>query len=535
MLSPETEQKLVQIFITISVGEEKINKLKQDILENFNINPIQFFFKFDIDNKNYISKKDISNYLNSFSIKYTPIDIDFIFYFYDKDFDKALNFNEFIDLIISDSNYIYKKTFKKKYINNNIDQNDLNNNIDINIQKSILQIFIEEIELSKQLNDLILDIKQCKDFIIQDIFYEIKSYSYITNESLEAFFDRNEVNYNEKFIKNIFNRFDKKEINGRISFTKFKNFFDLPYTKNMNEKQDINLYINISNNNNNFNKNEFPKIINQSEISEDINLNNLIKLRQNYNYNYNYNNEEDYNNLNNNEKTIFLNNNVKYINEDDIQFKCSHLSRSGSNESIKNKNNNCGYVSKNSKNNSYKNYLREKRSKSLEKSLSRSLSKSNEAYTNQLYQKINENNKNNNNNNRVIEEKNNYSINERINSINSKTLNNEDIPIKLPERLDKKLVKRKLPEKVNKRQLQNKNIYNFCYENHPGKCNHSFFNHNCGQYINNYYNENIQNKNNVQKQKYNHEIDDIISSKDLNFNTYEIDFGNKKINNGRYK
>ena len=97
-----------------------------------------------------------------------------------------------------------------------------------------MQIFIEEIELGRQLNDLILDIKRSNDFEIQNIFYEIKSYSYITSESLKAFFDRNEVNYNDKFVKNIFNRFNTKEMILKISFDKFNYFFALPYNdKNM--------------------------------------------------------------------------------------------------------------------------------------------------------------------------------------------------------------------------------------------------------------------------------------------------------------
>ena len=50
MLSLETERKLVQIFVSISLGEDKINKMKQDILTNYSINPIQFFFKLS---KNY--------------------------------------------------------------------------------------------------------------------------------------------------------------------------------------------------------------------------------------------------------------------------------------------------------------------------------------------------------------------------------------------------------------------------------------------------------------------------------------------------
>ena len=105
MLSRETEQRLVEIFITISLGDEKINKLKQNILSNNNINPIQIFFKLDLNNVGYLSKSDFFSFLKYFSVNFTQTDIDYIFYFYDKDNDNALNFNEFLDLIVSDSNY----------------------------------------------------------------------------------------------------------------------------------------------------------------------------------------------------------------------------------------------------------------------------------------------------------------------------------------------------------------------------------------------------------------------------------------------
>ena len=505
MLSQETEQKLVQIFITISVGEEKISKLKQDILTHFNINPIQFFFKLDTNNSNFLTKSDISNYLNSFSIIYTPTDIDYIFYFYDKDFDNVLNFYEFLDLIISDSNYLYKKSFKKKYKHNKIAQNEINQEIDIDIQKSVLQIYIEEIELARQLNDLIIDIKQNNDFVIQDIFYEIKSYSYITNESMKAFFDRNEVSYNDKFIKNIFNRFDNKEINGRISFNKFKNFFDLPYNKNINENKIVN--------NNNYINNAMPQMINQTQISGDINLNNSQTP------------EPNFQTLNFGEKFNKIINNDNYINEEDIQFECSHLSRSGSIESKKQKDKNCGYISKNNnKNISYKNYLREKRSKSLEKSLSRSLSKKSETYAKP---ENNIKNKKDIRNIRVIADDNNNSLNEGINMSNSGSSFNEDIPTKLPVRLDKNLVKRPLPQRVN-----NHKNFNYCYDMHmedPYYYHHNHSHtHQCSNHIYHNYNDNIQNEN--EKIEYNR-VNDIINSNNLDLKIYKED-GDR---NGRFE
>ena len=494
MLSRETEQKLVQIFITISVGEEKINKLKMDILTNFNINPIQFFFKLDTNNSNNLTKNDISTYLNSFSIIYTPTDIDYIFFFYDKDFDGVLNFYEFLDLIISDSNYLYKKSFKKKYKHKKIDQNELNNEIEIEIQKSVLQIFIEEIELARQLNDLIIDIKQNNDFVIQDIFYEIKSYSYITNDSLKAFFDRNEVTYNDKFIKNIFNRFDNKEINGRISFNKFKNFFDLPYTKNINQNQQV---IINDNNNNNYSPNPTPKIINQSQVS-DINLENS----QGSDFNF----CEQYNNNN-------IITNYNYANEEDIQFECCHLSRSGSVESRKEKEQNCGYVLKNNRNNnSYRNYSR------IE----------------------NDNNKDIRNIRVISDEFNNNSGNEGMNLSNSGSSFNEDIPVKLPVRLGKNLILRPVPKRINNH--KNNMEYNFCYDNHMEDPYYNHINHShnhapAHQYMNHcpgYTNQNIiQKEMEKENMQCNYNRNNIINSNNLDLKVYKED--RDIMNNGRFE
>ena len=542
MLSRETEQKLVELFITISIGEEKINKLKQNILSNFNINPIKLFFKLDINNSGYLSKNDVASYLKFFSVNFVPIDIDYIFYFYDKDNDNVLSFYELLDLVISDSNYLYKKSFKKKFKHNKISQTELNGQIDINEEKSIIDIFLEEIDLSRQLNNLILNMKQSNDFSIQDIFYEIKSYSYITSDSLKAFFDRNEVNYNDKFIKNIFNRFDNKEINGKISFNKFKNFFELPYNNNAN--------------NNNFIGSSIPQTITQTYISGDINFNNSNSLGNMGYSTVSHPHIKNYNNIQNINAGII--NNEKYINEEDIQFECNHLSRSGSIESNKNKdiNKNCKYIPKNgNRNNLYKNYLREKRSKSLEKSLSKSLSRASEAIS--KTEKRNIFDKNIRNIRPIYDNYNehNNSLNDENNMSNSGSSLHEDLPVKYPIRLDKNLVKRQLPQ----RKINNQK-FNFCYDNHyedlnmNNQINNSFENEQSYQENNNYQhhhhhhqrnhtgtylNENMINYDNemennneklYQERKYE---DDRFSSNNLDLKIYQEDITNK-INNGRY-
>ena len=484
MLTKQTEQKLVELFIAISTGEEKINQLKQNIITNYNINPIQLFFKLDINNKGYLTKNDISSYLKFYSINFTFTDIEYIFYFYDKDNDNFLNFYEFLNFIISDSSYLYKKLFKRKYRHNKIDENEINADMDKNLEQNILKIFQEEIDFARNLNELILNLKKNNDFKIQNAFYEIKSYSYITNDSLKAFFDRNEVTYNDKFIKNIFSRFDSNESSGKISFNKFKIFCDLPFSSNK-----------INKNNKIIESPYPPQSISQTIKSGDIKLSNSDLNFGSTIINQKMPKEDN----NNNYKPNLINiNNENFVNEEDIQFECSHLSRSGSVEYIKEKdnNNNCNYVKKSEeRNNLYKNYLREKRSKSLEKSLSKSLSRTSEAISrtkkrNELEK--NETNIRNIRNIRPIYDNNNNSDNYNSMDSGSGGFLNEDIPVKMPIRLDKNLVKRNVP----KRKISNNIIHHHHIHNHNNKLMHNFYydNNHEDLNMNNQTNYNIENE-----------------------------------------
>ena len=419
MLSQEIENKLVEILVTLSLGEEKINNLKQNIFLNIDLDPIKIFFLLDLDNVGYLSKNDFLSLFKFFSIDFTITDIEYIFFFYDKNEDNILCFDEFLDLIISDNNHYFKKLFKKKFKNNDFNMNELNFNLGKGIEKAFLELMIEEINLARNLNLLIEEIERCSDFSIENIFYEIKSYSYITKDSLKAFLDRNDINYNDKFIKNIFIRFNSKDLNGKIVFNKFKKFFNLSFNINNNEP----LY-----------KNEFSKNIDLIYIPEDIKCNDLNKNKyQESNCDIDIKKINSKNICNNTFKNNFNNN------ENDIQLKCSHLSRSGSIESFNKEiqNSNCKYIPKNKRSNSmYKNYLREKRSKSLQKSLKKTINfiknlKSFKPLHAYYYNKDN-----------------------HLNTIESSI--HEDLPVKLPIRLDRNIILRKVPMRNNR--LKDKNM-----------------------------------------------------------------------------
>ena len=483
MLSKETEQKLIEIFITLSLSENKINKLKKNIFINLNINPIKIFLNLDLDNHSYLSKNDFYSLFRFFSINFTSTDIDYIFFFYDKNEDNILSFNEFVDLVISDSNYFYKKEFKKQFKNCKFDKSELNGDFGHEIEKAFLEILIEEINLARKLNDLILDIKNSNNFGIENLFYELKSYTYITKDSLSAFFDRNGVIYDNKFIQNIFSRFNSKDINGKIVFNKFKKFFELSNNK-------INTQNFINNNSSNMFETyplgniEFDELNTNKFLDSNAYLINcpFPQIKTTYQIN-----KKDFD-----------------INEDDIQFKCSHLSRSGSIESIHKELqiSNCKFIQKNQKHNIiYINYLREKRCKSLGKSLKKTLN-----YIKSIF--------------------NNYTNTNYHNEV--KALNNsiysthEDLPIKSNIRLTRNLVARKIPRRNIQPENKNKMAFNFCYDDNIEDIK-----------INN------QRKYQTQNILYQNEIINFKNSNDICYNygvnnIYKENILNKKYNTNNY-
>ena len=134
--------------------------MKKSIFSNLNINPIKIFLNLDLNNLGYLTKNDFYSLFKFFSINFTSTDIDYIFFFYDKNEDNFLSFNEFVDIVISDSNYFYKKAFKRKFNDYKYDKSELNLDFGQGIEKAFLDILIEEINLAKSLNNLILDIKK---------------------------------------------------------------------------------------------------------------------------------------------------------------------------------------------------------------------------------------------------------------------------------------------------------------------------------------------------------------------------------------
>ena len=222
MLSNDTEMKIIKLFLGIANGDKKIDKIKRSILEKFPFNPEEIFFLIDNNLKGNITPEDICNFLSHYQIPCSQIESRMLVFFYDSNQDGQLDYIEFLNLLVSDSDYLFKKVAKKKFGK----KSSVQMNITSELEKSIANLLENEVELSRYVLELISDIKQNEDFSLQDMFYIIKSYSFITYESVKAFFDRNGINYTSSDIKSLFNRISSNK-DGKICFNELKLLFTM--------------------------------------------------------------------------------------------------------------------------------------------------------------------------------------------------------------------------------------------------------------------------------------------------------------------
>lgn len=246
MLAKETESKVIQLLFEICKCLNEIENCKQYTTANILIDPSQIFFNIDINRLSKIIPEDLQSFikygyqLNIYSQDGTQCnlnDVKNLIYFYDKDFDGSLNYNEFLNLLFSDSNHSIKKISKKQFNSSGL-KYDLPNDI----RYLVVNAFWKEIKYNQSIIELIRDIKGQHDFSIQDLYYSLKSYSFITPESIRAFFDRNDVSCNEEDIRLMITRINIKK-DGKICFNEFKGLFDLTFGKN---DEEISSYLSYS-------------------------------------------------------------------------------------------------------------------------------------------------------------------------------------------------------------------------------------------------------------------------------------------------
>ena len=372
MSGDEIETKIAKIFMNLANGERKSEISKEVLCDNKDFNPYQIFKLLDVENKNYIDKNNIINFLSSKGMPVNDLEAKLLILFYDLNYDGVLSFYEFINLIKS------KKI--KEFRNVNVSQN---NSPNFNICYSFFKLLENEIELAKKIIKLLNDIKENRNIDIHDLYHKIKVSQYIDEQGIKNFLDENNQSFLDSDIKAIINRLDFNK-DGLVDLCELQAFLGFPkchfccpciacchcgvcYCKrcfynykckyhqkvhksfnspikinkkinnnnqrdnydemnlnsknNFNDNQTINNYKNL---NCNFNDNLTDKLNNNFDYnlnySYGFNINNDIKERPNKNYiNHRYNNK-NFSNINENDYINDKYNNNIINNDNDINL-----------------------------------------------------------------------------------------------------------------------------------------------------------------------------------------------------------------------
>jgi len=215
MCSPETEQKLCKLLLILAEGERSIEISRQVLSDLKEFDSFQIFKNIDIEDKNKIDCYSIINFLRIKGIYCTEEEASLIILFYDQDYDNVLSYPEFINVIQSE-----------KSLKNNLNKPP-KDKIPFDVDYSLGKLLEKEVELSRKFIYALKDIKCRYDFNIHNLYHKIKYFNSITNESLRAFFQKNEVSFLESDIKLILKRLDLNK-DGIIDLCEFHALLGFP-------------------------------------------------------------------------------------------------------------------------------------------------------------------------------------------------------------------------------------------------------------------------------------------------------------------
>lgn len=213
----DIEIRVSKLLMEIAEGERSIEITRRVLSDCMEFDSYQIFKKLDIERKNAISPNNIMDFFFQKGINISHEEAGLILFFYDKNHDGLLSYDEFIDLIQSKTSNINKKIIK--FINND--------GISYNIEFSLEKLFEKELKLAKDIIFSLRGLRSRANFDIHNIFHSIKGLNSISIESLRKYLDKNNISFLESDLNFIFNRLDINK-DGKVDFVEFHSLFGYP-------------------------------------------------------------------------------------------------------------------------------------------------------------------------------------------------------------------------------------------------------------------------------------------------------------------
>lgn len=222
MISLETESCVSRLLLNLADGERQIEISRQVLAQNMDFDPYQVFCLIDKEGKNSINSVDIVEFLRRNSICSNIQDVEFLILIYDINSDGVLSYSEFLNLVLSESNYSLRELVRNRF-----SSSLLNSTMRFNVEYSIAKLLDKELDLVRSTRGFIEVIRERYDFNLHDIYHLLKGYKAITQESLTTFLNRNNVNASFEDIKAMIKRLDFNK-DGRIDFKEFHCLMTFP-------------------------------------------------------------------------------------------------------------------------------------------------------------------------------------------------------------------------------------------------------------------------------------------------------------------
>ena len=154
----ETQKLFLTLLSELNIQEAKVDELRKNLFSQPNFNPYIIFKRFDMDNNDLVTIDNIMKFLEVNCVKYNITDVKTILNFYDTDNLNALNYSNFINLILPDDNLCDNKDeireqYPLKFL-------------PYPIEYAVCRIFEKELFIAKKINQIKDEIKRRKDFLI---------------------------------------------------------------------------------------------------------------------------------------------------------------------------------------------------------------------------------------------------------------------------------------------------------------------------------------------------------------------------------
>ena len=309
MLTIETERRVTQFLITLSEEELKVQRKKEELINNYDFNPFQCFQFLDTKSKESIDCYDIFNFMKS-NYQYISLHECFlIILFYDTKDQNFWSYDNFVHYLINGYNNLSKNR-RSDFINHK-------GKIKDTVIQLLLDIFKAELSLIHNTTPLVKKIKDRYDFSTEDLFRSLTKNCDINKKNINDFLIRNGYdNVPEIKLNAIINRLSLSK-NSLVSYCDLQRLFDVGYSDNVKDDlYDSMLNCPYNKIDNGYIENESKYKINIEEDNNELNISNNDTTNtftpnnnsnnRNYIYLYENNSEKninlnDDNNINNNE------------------------------------------------------------------------------------------------------------------------------------------------------------------------------------------------------------------------------------------